>query len=124
MPLPKTLLVQIAPLPEQVGQVRRALATWLLRQNWPEDDRDAVLLAVGEACSNAVCYGDPENAGAVVSVCCRIASTGVLRVQGAKHRAALHAQSCRAVPPAGMGGNARARLRAHGGADGHCARYL
>lgn len=45
------------------------------------DDRDAVLLAVGEACSNAVCYGDPENAGAVVSVCCRIASTGVLRVQ-------------------------------------------
>ena len=51
------LEIDLPAAPEQVGSVRRAVADFLRRRAWGEDDTDALLLAVGEACNNAVNYG-------------------------------------------------------------------
>jgi len=51
------LEIDLPAAPEQVGPARRAVADFLRRRAWGADDADALLLAVGEACNNAVNYG-------------------------------------------------------------------
>lgn len=58
----------------QVGMTRRALARFLREAGWTEDNADAVLLAVGEACNNAVEHCRPEQA---VSLCCTLSRQGL-----------------------------------------------
>lgn len=51
------LHLNLPALPEQIREARHAVAAFLRRLNWPADDSDSLLLALGEACSNAVSYG-------------------------------------------------------------------
>jgi len=74
------LFLQIPALPAQVGNARRAVADFLRYQGWPQRDTDAVALAVGEAGSNAVCYGKQDNSAAVVSICCILLNPMCLQI--------------------------------------------
>ncbi len=47
---------------DQVSRVRRDVAECARRLGWSEDETDEIVLAVGEACNNAVCYGDHPDA--------------------------------------------------------------
>ena len=49
--------IEVPAAPEHVGRARRAIAEFLHRRAWADDDAAALLLAVGEACNNAVNYG-------------------------------------------------------------------
>lgn len=51
------LHVDVPATPENVGHARHTVADFLHRRAWSSDDADALLLAVGEACNNAVNYG-------------------------------------------------------------------
>lgn len=42
---------------DQVSHVRRKVADYARRQGWSEVEADEIVLAVGEACNNAVSYG-------------------------------------------------------------------
>ncbi len=75
------LFLQIPALPSQVGKARHAVADFLRCQGWPQTDTDAVTLAVGEAGSNAVCYGKQDNSAAVVSIICTLLSPLCLQVE-------------------------------------------
>lgn len=51
---------------DQVSRVRRDVAEYVQRLGWSEAETDEIILAVGEACNNAVCYGDhPDGDGCV-----------------------------------------------------------
>jgi anti-sigma regulatory factor (Ser/Thr protein kinase) len=63
---------------EQAGRMRHALADFLRRHQWSEDDVDLLSLAVGEACSNAVNYS-PANA--FFSLCAELIDRTKLRVE-------------------------------------------
>ncbi len=66
------LCLQIPAMPAQVGNARHAVVDFLRYQGWPPTDTDAIALAVGEAGSNAVCYGRQDSAAAVVSIVCTL----------------------------------------------------
>lgn len=84
------LFLQIPALPAQIGNARHAVTDFLRCQGWPQTDTDAVALAVGEAGSNAVCYGKRDNSAAVVSIICTLLSPMCLQIdvrnQGADFR--------------------------------------
>lgn len=63
--------IEVAAIPENVGRARRAVAEFLYDRAWEADDADALLLAVGEACNNAVNYGGCGLADPRFSVSCR-----------------------------------------------------
>ncbi len=75
------LFLQIPALPAQVGSARHAVADFLRYQGWPQMDTDAVALAVGEAGSNAVCYGKHDDSAAVVSIICTFLSPMCLQIE-------------------------------------------
>lgn len=52
-----TLRIDVPAAPENVAHARCAVAEFLHRRAWCADDAYALLLAVGEACNNAVNYG-------------------------------------------------------------------
>lgn len=64
------LQFEVPALPEQVGKARRAVADFLRLQSWSEDDADDFLLAMGEACNNAVNYGVGSSAEPRMFVSC------------------------------------------------------
>ncbi len=69
--LPMELHIEVPAAPEHVGRARHAVAEYLHRRAWSEDDADAFLLAVGEACNNAVNYGGRDYAAPRLVVSCR-----------------------------------------------------
>lgn len=75
------LCLQIPAMPAQVGEARHAVVDFLRYQGWPQTDTDAVALAVGEAGSNAVCYGRHEDAASVVSIICTLLSPLHLQIE-------------------------------------------
>ena len=77
---PETLSLQIAAAPEQVGLVRRRVAEHVRTLAFDDDDVDALILAVGEACNNAVSYGGGGAPDPVVSVTCALIAEGRLQV--------------------------------------------
>ncbi len=66
-----TLHIEFPAAPEHVGRARRAVAEFLCRRAWNGDDADALLLAVGEACNNAVNYGGLASADPRLIVSCQ-----------------------------------------------------
>ena len=62
--------IEVPALAENVGQARHAVADYLRRWSWDADDADALLLAVGEACNNAVNYGGRGCADPRLTVSC------------------------------------------------------
>ena len=64
------LQLEIPALPEQVSHVRHAVAGFLHKLAWGKSDAEELLLAVGEACSNAVSYGGHGLADARVNIIC------------------------------------------------------
>ena len=64
------LFLEIGAKPEMVAHARHEVADYTRRQCWNNDDVDALTLAVGEACSNAVNYGGKGCDAAVVWVSC------------------------------------------------------
>ena len=79
-PAPDHLFLQVPALPEQVGSVRRQVADFTRRQLWGIDDADALLLAVGEACNNAINYGRRDVLDPLLTVACSRMSSDELRV--------------------------------------------
>ena len=77
---PDHLFLQVPALPEQVGMVRRQVADFTRRQLWGIDDADALLLAVGEACNNAINYGRKDVLDPLLTVACSRMSSDELRV--------------------------------------------
>ncbi len=73
------LEIDLPAVPEQVGSARRAVADFLRCRAWDDDDADALLLAVGEACNNAVNYGggQPDSR---FCVHCRTLACGCLQI--------------------------------------------
>ena len=67
----QNLSMEVAARPDQIRLVRGRLAEFTRGQDWGEDDADALLLAVGEACNNAVNYGGKGLADPRLSVRCR-----------------------------------------------------
>lgn len=84
MPLPSTpppsLHLEMPARPEQVSPARRAVADFLRAQTWEGEDADALLLAVGEACSNAVSYGGVGNSDPHFSISCLCLESGILQI--------------------------------------------
>ncbi len=74
------LLVEVSATPEQVSLVRRQVADFTRLHLWSEDDADALLLAVGEACNNAVNYGRKDIPDPRLIVSCRRIGADDLRV--------------------------------------------
>lgn len=68
----ETLALEIPAAPEQVGLVRRRVAEHARALAFGDDDVDALTLAVGEACNNAVSYGGVDAPGPTVSVICSL----------------------------------------------------
>jgi len=66
-----TFHIEVPATPDNVGRARRAVAEFLHRRAWGADDADALLLAVGEACNNAVNYGGRGLADPRLYVSCR-----------------------------------------------------
>ncbi len=66
-----TFHIEVPAVPENVGRARRAVAEFLHRRAWGADDADALLLAVGEACNNAVNYGGRDYADPRLIVSCQ-----------------------------------------------------
>ena len=77
---PDHLFLQVPAVPEQVGMVRRQVADFTRRQLWGIDDADALLLAVGEACNNAINYGRKDVLDPLLTVACSRMSSDELRV--------------------------------------------
>jgi len=76
----ETLSLEIAAAPEQVGLVRRRIAEHVRALAFGDDDVHALLLAVGEACNNAVSYGGVGQPDPTVSVTCSQPLPGRLQV--------------------------------------------
>lgn len=74
------LFLQFPALPSQVGAARHAIADFLRHQGWRQDDTDDVMLAVGEAGNNAVCYGSGEGSAAMVSIICTLLAPQRLQI--------------------------------------------
>ncbi len=79
-PVPRSFHLELPARPEQVGPARRAVAAFMQAQTWNGDDADALLLAFGEACSNAVCYGGQGEADPRVTIQCLRLDCGCLQV--------------------------------------------
>ena len=72
--------IEVPAAPESVAQVRHAVAAFLRGRGWEEDDLHGLLLAVGEACSNAVSYGGAGQAQPRLQVSCRPLDSRCLQV--------------------------------------------
>jgi len=72
--------IDVSATPENAGRARHAVAEFLRRRAWGADDADALLLAVGEACNNAVNYGGRGAADPRFSVSCRPLGARCLQV--------------------------------------------
>ena len=72
------LCVEIPAVPEQVGRARHAVGEFIRRQAWAVEDSDALLLALGEACTNAVRHGGQSS---TVCVSCRRLDSHRLQVE-------------------------------------------
>lgn len=77
---PPSLHLEMPARPEQVGPARRAVADFMRAQTWEGEDADALLLAVGEACSNAVSYGGRGKSDPHFSVSCSCLEGGGLQI--------------------------------------------
>lgn len=71
LPTRGTLRLTFPGRADQVGPVRQAVASHLTALAWPEDDIDGIILALGEACNNAVSYGRIGSVGSLVTVVVR-----------------------------------------------------
>ena len=76
----ETLSLQIAAAPELIGTVRRRIAEHARALAFDEDAVDALTLAVGEACSNAVSYGGAGLPDPQVVITCALPAPGRLQV--------------------------------------------
>lgn len=72
--------LEVPATPESIGRVRRRLADFTRDQQWAETDADDLLLAVGEACNNAVNYGGKAYADPRLTVSCSRLGSGHLQV--------------------------------------------
>ena len=70
MTLGNELRLEVPATPENVGKVRRLVADFTREQHWEEMAADDLLLAVGEACNNAVNYGGKAVADPRLIVSC------------------------------------------------------
>lgn len=66
-----TFHIEVPAAPEHVGRARHGVAEFLRHLAWHGDDVDALLLAVGEACNNAVNYGGRDSVDPRLIVSCR-----------------------------------------------------
>ena len=78
--VPHSLHLELPARAEQVGPARRAVAEFMRAQTWDGEDADALLLAFGEACSNAVCYGGRGEANPRLTILCQRLDSGCLQV--------------------------------------------
>lgn len=78
--LPPSFHLEMPARPEQVGPARRAVADFMRAQTWEGEDADALLLAVGEACSNAVSYGGRGKSDPRFSISCLCLESGGLQI--------------------------------------------
>ncbi len=74
------LFLEVPALPEYVGKIRRQVADFTRLQSWGDIDADDLLLAVGEACNNAVNYGGKNEANPRLFVTCQRLDSGHLQV--------------------------------------------
>lgn len=74
------LLLEVAAAPEQVGLVRHRVAEQLRALAFSDDDVHSLILAVGEACNNAVCYGGASVSDPTVRVTCRLTDADGVQV--------------------------------------------
>ncbi len=75
-----SLHLEIPARPEQVGPARHAVAAFMRERHWDGEDAEALLLAVGEACSNAVSYGGVGKDDPHFSVSCSCLEGGSLQI--------------------------------------------
>lgn len=78
--VPRCLHLELPARPEQVGPARRAVAEFMRAQTWDGEDADALLLAFGEACSNAVSYGGRGETDPRLTILCQRLESGSLQV--------------------------------------------
>ena len=70
MTIGNELRLEVPATPENVGKVRRLVADFTRERQWDEMAADDLLLAVGEACNNAVNYGGKAFADPRLTVSC------------------------------------------------------
>ena len=78
--VPHSLHLELPARPEQVSAARRAVAEFMRAQTWEGEDADALLLAFGEACSNAVSYGGRGETDPRLTILCERLDSGSLQV--------------------------------------------
>ena len=75
-----TLTIKVAAEPEFISVVRHQIASHMRTLALAEDMIDSVVLAVGEACSNAVSYGKAQSAQPKLLVTCSCSHQGNLQI--------------------------------------------
>lgn len=70
MTIENELRLEVPATPENVGKVRRLVSDFTRERQWDEMAADDLLLAVGEACNNAVNYGGKAFADPRLTVSC------------------------------------------------------
>ncbi len=89
------LQIEIPATPEQVGFARRQVSDWTRGLAWGEDDVDTLVLAVGEACNNAVSYGGQAFAAPRMSISCRQINAKQLQIDVCNQGNGFHPEMSR-----------------------------
>lgn len=66
--------------PEAIRTMRSVVGDYILGLGWTPDERDELVLAVGEACNNAVRYGS-EEANSEVTLCGRLSGPQQVEIE-------------------------------------------
>lgn len=66
---------------EQVSRVRREVTAYVRRQGWSEDEAEEIVLAVGEACNNAVSYGSLHDGNNCIHLTAHQSRSGPLCIE-------------------------------------------
>ncbi len=80
-PIDRRLRLRFRAQTDQVGRVRQSVAEHVRRLGWTQDETEEVVLAVGEACNNAVSYGRTEDGDACVTLSAHHTSEGCLCIE-------------------------------------------
>lgn len=73
------VVVRLPAEPASLPELRRRVERWLRALDWPDDDREDVVLAVNEACANAIDHAYPPGEPGPVELTGRVLVDGTAR---------------------------------------------
>jgi serine phosphatase RsbU (regulator of sigma subunit)/anti-sigma regulatory factor (Ser/Thr protein kinase) len=98
--VPRRMDIEVPSDPEAMVGIRRRLRTWLGLRGLAEDECDDTILAVSEACNNAIEHGYPLEPGPMRVLVDHSDGTLIIRIEdrGAWHRTSPSVERGRGIP--------------------------